>query len=624
MFCKTETNLQPGVMWFWPAKTAHRIQRRQFAGLLRLIALAALVWFTTGRAQVGQNYFPSDPANLYDWRAALGNPSIGAFQRGAAEAGYKLFHLGFADQGGSIFKASYALVNLPRQLPYRLAVGGQLQFFTSPLFQEGQFRVNLSRRWNRYLAVGIGLALRNISYNQENFDLVDPNDPVFAGGTSLWQPDISIGAVLIPWEPVLIGIGLTHLNRPSVSLLNSDIRLAPQIHIGLSLRLGNLGIFSGGEYRRQDETSRPQGFGQWQNPGIGMLQIGLTRYDVFMRSRLRVQGGLSIGYGFAYPLSSLSGTSAGNHEVTLLYEFNRVRNLPELGLPPADWEERIPEMSRIDVVPQFYAAANVEALDIFEKQLVRQIDADIDPAELAKLTRFDVGVLDSSLHEEPFPYDLTPAAAPDSAHSDSVRYSRPYLGALQNLRRELDSTAAEVVLITPRTQRKRALNLSEILSSDAAGGREIKIARKQFRSVEDSLRYSQPVQPGQLAPEEDLMILRPRKVLFSIYRVLQNSAPAQWRLEIRNADDQLIFSKSPRFPEQTQLAWDWRDQHGRIIDPGFYRYYVAWEDRRGQERRSASRMIYARKLKRKISIKVSKRFQRPDGKADKVGIILNK
>ncbi|MCB0296940.1 MAG: hypothetical protein KDG51_17255, partial [Calditrichaeota bacterium] len=64
----------------------------------------------TARAQVGLSYFPADPANLYDWRAGMVNPSIGVFQTGAVEMGVKLFHLGFADNDAAAFQAAYFLL----------------------------------------------------------------------------------------------------------------------------------------------------------------------------------------------------------------------------------------------------------------------------------------------------------------------------------------------------------------------------------------------------------------------------------------------------------------------------------------------------------------------------------
>ena len=169
----------------------HAIFPWYVVGLLLLLILAP----PPLSAQVGQNYFPADPANIYDWRSAMINPSISDFQNGAVDIGFKIIYLGFADNNASAFKASYVLLNVPRRLPYLLTGGFQLQLFSTPLYQETEVKFIFSRRIKRIYSVGLSFGLLGVSYNRDNFDLVDAGDPVFANGAPPAGPWISAWAL---------------------------------------------------------------------------------------------------------------------------------------------------------------------------------------------------------------------------------------------------------------------------------------------------------------------------------------------------------------------------------------------------------------------------------------------
>ncbi|RMH84583.1 MAG: hypothetical protein D6681_16555 [Calditrichaeota bacterium] len=583
-----------------------------------------IAWVTTAPAQIGLNHFPAGAANLYEWRASLVNPSLGAYQHGAVEAGFKLMHLGFLDGNATAFKATYALVHLPRWLPHRLAFSARVQHFSGPLLQEFELGVALSRQFWRRFSLGVSLGVRNFSYNREAFDLVDPDDPVFAGGTSRWQPDVAVGLTYIGAAPLIIGVGVTHLNRPAVSLAGDAVRLTPRVHVGVAVHLGGSTVHGGG--MRTEHTVAPRGFWQLYGEDVGLLQIGVGNQDAWLRGRLRVRGPVSIGYGFSYPVTGLAGATVGSHEAFVTYEFDRLRKVPPLETPPVEWNPFLPGISRIDVVPQYYTAANVEALDIFEKRLVREVSEELTPEQLARLNAYDLGVLDSSRVDRPFPFELEPVTLPEIGPEDSVRYSREYLRSLKRLRAALQQQEGnpDIVVIAPKTQRKRAALLEKELAEQQPDSAGVQAARPRFANPEDSLRWSRPVSLEELQKSEELVILRPQRVLFHIYPVLPEKLDPHWKLVIEDQQGRVVRTFTGTSAEQQVVAWNWRDSQGRIIEPGFYRYYIAWRDARGQERHSPARTIYARQLKRRIHIKVTRRFTTPEGDVNSIGIILNK
>lgn len=575
---------------------------------------------TNTRAQVGLSYFPADPANLYDWRAELVNPSIGVFQTGAVEMGVKLFHLGFVDNDAAAFQAAYFLLNLPRRLPEQLGLGLQVQSFRAGLFQESEFKLNLSRRLQPNLSLGIGLALRHFGYDRAQFDLVDPDDPVFAGGTSRWQPDLGLGLTYMPLTPLVLTLSVSHLNRPAVTLTGDAVTLDMELRLGVSLNLGGYAAHSNTRFEEENAT---HAYLQLQDETVGLLQLGVENRSAWMKSRLNLPGPFRFGYGFSYPLNSLSGTSWGNHETFLVYEFDPRRKAAPVILPEENWEPFDPEMAHVDVVPQYYASAGSEVINIFEKQLVRMLDADLDSSRLARLSAFDVGVLDSALHEPVFPYQLEPLTPADSQAVGGKNYAPEYRESLHQLRGTLVENGLEVVLITPKTQRKRAAGLREYLRQPAGDSLDVALAQPHYLSREDSLRFARPVNPQDLPASERLVIIQPQSVAFSVLPVLPEQLAPEWELVVEDKSGKTIFRYDGSGAEGREVVWDWRDTAGRIIEPGLYRYYVGWKDQRGEARRSSIRTLYARKLKRNVRILITRTYRSPDGQVDKVGIILN-
>ena len=575
----------------------------------------------TARAQVGLSYFPADPANLYDWRAGMVNPSIGVFQTGAVEMGVKLFHLGFADNDAAAFQAAYFLLNLPRRLPGKLGLGAQVQSFRAGLFQESEFKLSLSRRLQPNLSLGIGLALRHFGYDRAQFDLVDPDDPVFAGGTSRWQPDLGLGLTYMPLTPLVLTLSASHINRPAVSLSGDAVTLDMEVRLGVSLNLGGYAAHSNTRFEEENAT---HAYLQLQDEALGLLQLGVENRSAWMKSRLNLPGPFCFGYGFSYPLNSLSGTSWGNHETFLVYEFDSRRKAAPVILPEESWEPFNPEMAHIDVVPQYYASASSEVINIFEKQLVRMLDADLDSSRIARLSAFDVGVLDSALDEPVFPYQLEPLLPADSQAVGGKNYAPDYRESLRQLRGTIEESGPEVVLITPKTQRKRAAGLREYLREPKGGDSlAVSLAQPHYFSREDSLRFARPVDPEDLQASERLVIIQPQSVAFSVLPVLPERLDPQWELVVEDKAGKTVFRHAGSGAESREVVWDWRDTAGRIIDPGLYRYYVGWKDQRGEARRSSIRTLYARKLKRNVRIRITRSYRTPDGQVDKVGIILN-
>lgn len=595
----------------WPGK-----------GVLRLLFLM------TGMAvpsygQVAQENFQADPANLYEWRALMANPSIGAFQTGAFEAGVKIFHLGFADAGASLFKTAYGLVNLPRMLPGKFAFGFRSQMFNTPIYRETELHFNVSRRFFGAVSLGLSAGLRNISYRTENFNLVDANDPVFAGGGSRWTTDLGAGVTIIPMPAVVVGIGARHLNEPPVTLSGNDITLEPAITASVSFNFGSLALNSGS--RERENKFLPRGYAQVYDPQVGMLQLGYTQDLAWLRGRLHVAGPLSIGYGFSLATGELQGTSNGTHEATVVWEFDRLRGLPRQGIPPSHWTPFQPEMARIGIVPQYAVLGSEEAVDIFTKVLIREISPDVDRAALGKLTEFDLGILDTSFVEKVIPFELQKVEPIDSTAEFTGQYSSGYRASLSRLRADLVNKEVEALIVAPETQIQRAMALGNYLRQALnARNARLSVNKPDPLSYAASVSLSGNIQLQHIQPTDTLTLLNPGQIVFTIHPIAQKNGPQEWTLVVENAKGRHVYEHTQQADTLTHVAWNWRDHEGRVIAPGFYRYYVAWEAQGGQIFHSPARKIYARELRRRIHLKITRRYEKTPEGANKIGVILNR
>jgi len=344
---------------------------------------------------------------------------------------------------------------------------------------------------------------------------------------------------------------------------------------------------------------------------------------MWLRSRLRVKGNLSIGYGFSYPLGGLSGTSLGSHEAILVYEFNRIRKLPSLDIPEPDWEPYLPETPRVYLAPQFYPLSATERVTIYEKRLHREIRGSLSPEVLARLSKLDIGSLDSSFVAELFPDSILQKVNEDSLPPrDSLIYSPGYRQSLQRLRKDLQQHPVEVTLITPENQKRRAIALKRYLKQALKDSANITILQPVNPNGKQGSENHPSLSLADLLRSQRMVLFRPGKIRFRVYSVKADRL-TPWSLVVEDARGEVVWVYDGNSTTKV-IDWDWRRNNGEIIEPGFYRYYIRWFDDNGREFHSLAHTIYARKFTRDVHIRISPRYESPGTEIDKIGIILNK
>lgn len=586
-------------------------------------------------SQVGQSYFQGEPTNLHDWRAAIQNPSLGVLQAGAFEAGFKVLHFGFVDGDAGALKAGYLILNVPRRLPYQFALGLQTQIFHSPLFSENDLRLSISRRFSSRLALGIGFGLRGISYSTDRFTPEVLADPVFAGKSAIWKPDLGLGLTFMPLNSLIIGAGIQHINRPNVSLVGDATRLEPILSLGIRYLIGAATINAGS---RLDNISLTRGASvQFYDDQLGLLQLGASNDALEIFARVNVTRTLRVGYGLSYPITQFSGMSAGSHEAAISFEFDRLRKMIELAEVPEEWRPIQPDVYKIRVVPQFLAMPNRSTVDIVTKTIYRRIQLD-DSTALRRLSAFDLGLDDSLSGGTPLFLTYISGPPSEKAYLSTIRPGES-LAPSKNFNitlRDTAKTSKEMFFITDSSYFRFLKELGQdllqhpkkktlIVTPNAHIDRAYLIAKYlsdslQVPSTQFAIRVYEADSTGvsgskiplwdrrKLQQVQQIRVAEPPSVEITVFPIDSSSYVRRWTFVVEDKSGKRIFTRSGISEEAYKFEWDWRDNRGRLIEHGFYRYYIEWEDDAGATRRSAPRLFLARELRSTVEIIIDKKY----------------
>lgn len=587
---------------------------------LLLAALAAGLW--PGGLIRAQNMINANPAETEDFRSAFVNPAMLSFQDAYVAAGGKLFHLGFVEGQSTPFRQGLVSLALPKAIARHAGLGIQAQYFNSPLYSQTNVSLGFTRRLERIYAFGLKLNIFSRAYNADNFDLVDPNDPVFAGGTSLWTATLGAGAAMIPHPNLALGVGVDHLNQANISLNGDDVSQPLRAHVGAFVNFGFLQASLSVAY--EDGYYFPQMTVGTSDRRLGYLRVGYTDRSARFEGQLRVSGPLSLNYSYEYTLFDAQSLGHGSHQVTLIHAFGHQRDLPKFEPPDELILEFQPPPRRTGLEPQFDVYATPEKLQIIEKRLRRVIHPEVKPEALAQLSRFDVGILDSSGTEPflPFKKDTVDLASIPAALEANL--SEDYQAFLEEISNRLGQDVHKGTnIVTGREALLRAAGLKQHLRSDTTGARVV-IVQPKFTSPTDSLLAAQKVGPRPLKPEESLTLLSQASTTFKLEPVFGAERVRRWRLIIEDEHGAEVQRFEGQGTPPQELPWDWRDGAGQLLEPGVYYYYLVWQDALQNRYTSNKRPLYVQKLLRTITIEVTHKPKKIGADVDEIDIILKK
>ncbi|MDZ7262386.1 MAG: type IX secretion system membrane protein PorP/SprF, partial [candidate division KSB1 bacterium] len=512
----------------------------------------------------------------------------------------------------------------PYLIKGKIGLGISGQYFNTPLYSQTNFSLSASEKFFDVLSLGFKLNLFTKSYDREGFDLVDENDPVFARGTIKTAFSFGAGILVAPFPNFSIGLGLDHINRPRVSLGQGNLRQPLSLDGGIRYSLGTLTSLINLTYM-EDELSSV--FSVEHNISeSAVLQLGYGMKALRFQGKFHLYKGISLEYGHEYPVADFWGTSFGSHRVCLIYQFDRMPNLPEISRPK---ELRLPftiVQNKLELQPRFFVYSSVNTLEIVDKKITRIIEKGITANELSYLAAFELDFLDSSKVDTPSQFNTRPIEGfyPEVKFQGNFTKSyRNTLNKILNLMKEKNDL--ETYIITNVGASNRALGMyNYFLNNPNISKEQVKIVAPAYWGKPDSLVKVRQLTPESIPPIETLTVISHDSTVFHIVPIYFDDYQKDWSLRIFNSSGELIKQFKGQGKVPTEITWNWRKDDGEFIEPDLYYYRFQWRDAGDQIQQSNPRIIDVKKIKRELTVRITKEGRYLDKGVTRLGLRLNR
>jgi len=308
------------------------------------ILILLMIGFCIINAQA-QNLFTLNSSYYPAADIGFHNPAPLVFiGRPQAMVGIHLLHMGFSDDNLRNNFLSYS-----QPIGSTTAFGVRGQYFTSNIFQRGNFSLLLSQKVYRdILSIGVNANFLTYSFDTGKFTMFDFNDPAIEAGTNQYAFSFGLGLFSQPLPGLYIGMSIDHLNEPDISIDQSGVLKQKLINMGIAYR--NLPVIPQFDINIEDNDVFTQfglrksflqqkldvyaGYGQFQSEGSSL----------FAQMQFKI-GDLGIWYNFQHSLTEdLSGYSSGSHQFGISYTRGKVVSPPEIYLAEIEQNIRQPQL----------------------------------------------------------------------------------------------------------------------------------------------------------------------------------------------------------------------------------------------------------------------------------------
>lgn len=571
-----------------------------------------------------QNMIFTNPGDIYNSRAGFVNPALVSFQESQVSLGMNAFHLGFLEENSLAFKSGYFSASIPYLIRGKIGVSVNGQYFNSPMYTQSNFSVAFSQKYFRFFSIGLRTSLFTKSYNRSLFNLEDENDPVFANGSTKFAVSLGGGVFFSILPNLFLTFAADHLNQPNVALAKAKFNQPMEFYGGVKYGLSR--VNAAFYFKKVKENFYP--FFEIEPNFSDAWQI---RFSYGMKS-LQFDGavnlfkGINLEYFYNYTLAEFYGTSFGSHGLSLTYFLDKKPSLPvQLTDNTFELPFDVPE-NRLNLNSRFEVYSSVTSLEIIEKRIYRKIDDDLNDEALEYLINFELGELDSAANGAAQYFNTKSIGA----YFPEVRRVGNFTQSYQITLEKIDSLMAKnkklkTEIISTRKASNRAAGLQNYLINRAPVERQqVDVVMPVYKNRTDSLRKRQKLSSEQVKPVETLTVVTHDSTTFRVFPIYMEKYTRPWKLEIVSANRDLIkeFKGVGEIP--AKIVWDWKKNDGTFIEPGLYYYTFHWFDQDNHPRVSNQRIIDVRKIKRNLTVTVSKSPRLLEDNVKKIGIRLNR
>ncbi|MFZ5515775.1 MAG: type IX secretion system membrane protein PorP/SprF [Candidatus Zhuqueibacterota bacterium] len=574
--------------------------------LIGIVIISGILDGGNPRSCVSQNILTADPADIFDSKAIFLNSAVIPFQRRHVALGMQVYQMGFMKSNELGLNTGYFSLSLAESLPLYLNFGLSGQNFSTPLYDQTNFSLHFAARPMERISVGIKYNVFTKSYHQRYFDLVDINDPVFANGTTKFAQSIGAGVLFFPLSELALGLAVDHINRPDVSL--SDDVFRQPLAYDMGIRYSYRHFSSSIHLNYMQEHWQFNWMLETRPTSISSFRLGLIQKAADFQVELSVLDGFSINYVFNYPLYEVSQISSGSHQINFIYELGRRTPLDEFQYTRYD-EGKSPIF---DLPSQFFVELNDATLEVQSQKILRRIENDVPGNALANLTEMELALNDSISHPQDF-FQHGQVEEPLDRLSGKPKYSTKYDNYLAELADIFSGDGDESIkILTETASRTRAEDLLRDKIYNAT-----KLAATEKVVQLNETEATRKVKPGDVPKSSyaSAIELNPEKAVFSVTSLKMRAYRREWRLVILDGDEKEVKNFSGKNDVPETIEWDWRNQNGRLLQPGVYVYRLEWFDNEGKLRQSRAASFSVEKRSRTFYIDVcaSPRKIEPEG-----------
>ncbi|KAA3656269.1 MAG: type IX secretion system membrane protein PorP/SprF [Calditrichaeota bacterium] len=542
---------------------------------LIFVVLTALVFSAaTIRAQVAMN---TTPVDFYHPGSAALNPAIIPFQDEQLAVGTQALHAGFL--GGNAFSLRHDMfhVSLPAIRNWNLGFGLRGEHLNTPIFKQNRLGIQAAFLLRDDISCGVNIGFLNQSFDQDEFQLVDENDPVFSDGSSVFVADAGLGFVYQRDEKWRYGLAFDHVNQPDISLAGAGEKLPFEVSGAVLYRHKFLETTLG--LRVTGSRAEPLIEFASSLQGIGMARTGFYGSTYTAGGQLYLSNKFSIDYQYAYSLTDLNKFSSGSHKINFVYRFGKT---PDIEYTVRSLYDSLRISERF--VTQWYDDVFTAKDQVVSQKMVSHGRFDAQPQ--AAYYRF-------------VPLDSI-APIPEI---DFNAYLDHYQSLIENLVAQMkkDDLLHLRVIVPLRKKRVASAFVHHLQKVYGIAPEKLEYGWA-IQHDEDAMNGHSAGSTSKLSTHQNLFTIAP-DIKRKYNRFIDVS---EWRLRIIDSGGSVLKEFIGQFNLPERIHWDWKAESGELLKAGNYYYYLQWRDKRGASHRSPSQKLSISKYKRDVNIEVTK------------------
>ena len=552
----------------------HRLaSRTRFILSQTIILFVCLNFIISPAPSKAQGYFHWNTADRNKLWVTEINPALISFQNTAFSAGLKLFHVGFLPENSLGMRESRINISAPFYLPFEIGVGLDIRHFTAGIYSEISSALMLSKEIYPKLAIGTKVAVDHRGFSKENFNIVDPDDPLINSGLSLNALNVGFGAYWAPGK-FRIGLGVDHLNTPNVGLISESV-YPKEVSGAIGYKIG---MFTPTLLLHDNGIEIKYGFSiSYEKSQIGRLRLGYERsMPVKMEASINLGKKSQLHYAMDFPGEGTSGASYGTQE----FVYSRV-------------------LAKKPVIGQPEILFSTRKLDIIYETQVRKLAPGVNIAALDKSGELMGQYFSSMGHDDDFLF--VQAGALSEYETDLIKQTRQLKLVHRISKNAYENRQLKVVIWADKNTLEDARDIKYQLTTKARieAGR-VSIARMKKQSEYDLA--------GFVTGKKMVRRLAPR--LSKERLVIQFRVPGRtrktngWQFVIKDSFGKpvRIYSGNNSLPKA--LVWDWRDMDGHRVTAGTYSGSLDIDAGENLHRRARSADLPVYNIKRTVTMKI--------------------